>query len=285
MVNVSSAKRSTDAKRRLANNFIFYFLVFTNSIAYFLNIYHVVSMTIFDSYFTLPPRAKGYIKDAPKLFFEKKIDTSLGKSESWLKDLIFSFHPPYDFFSFSCFIYEHPHISFFKKETLEDSSILKLTVEHFLPVKRLTVLVALNIDYMKENIEIEFLDSLDEEDRDQIQRLTLTVFTYLCYLQSADTTGYTYVAKKEKIKVDQDKIFTRPQLSVIVLKSEKKRYEAPDQVKNIKWDYSFPVRGHWRLIDGLGKDPHGNRNQPGRTWVTPHIRGEGEVSNHLRVYK
>jgi hypothetical protein len=39
------------------------------------------------------------------------------------------------------------------------------------------------------------------------------------------------------------------------------------------YSHQWRVRGHWRYIDGIGKDFRGNYNQNGRTWVCDHIKG------------
>lgn len=64
----------------------------------------------------------------------------------------------------------------------------------------------------------------------------------------------------------------------------KKQLELAEGMKGVE---QHEVEGHWRAIDGVGKDQHGNRNQKGRTWVREHERGDKlpEVKDFLRIKK
>jgi hypothetical protein len=42
---------------------------------------------------------------------------------------------------------------------------------------------------------------------------------------------------------------------------------------HIDWTHRFSVRGHWRVVSGLGKDRSGDYLVPGFTWVSEHIKG------------
>ena len=42
---------------------------------------------------------------------------------------------------------------------------------------------------------------------------------------------------------------------------------------NIDWSHRWEVRGHWRRVAHIGKDPEGNYCIPGFTWVLPSIKG------------
>ena len=52
--------------------------------------------------------------------------------------------------------------------------------------------------------------------------------------------------------------------------------------KTLDWNFSFPVRGHWRKIKGYGKDMNGELRL-GKTWVSQHIRGEGPMDKRVRI--
>lgn len=43
--------------------------------------------------------------------------------------------------------------------------------------------------------------------------------------------------------------------------------------KPIDWSHQWSVRGHWRRVNGLGKDRNDDYSVHGFTWVTDHIRG------------
>jgi len=60
--------------------------------------------------------------------------------------------------------------------------------------------------------------------------------------------------------------------------------------RNVEWSHAFEVRGHWRSYpnkpDFVGVDRHGDRTQPGRTWVKHHTRKEDkEFKKKVRVVK
>lgn len=41
----------------------------------------------------------------------------------------------------------------------------------------------------------------------------------------------------------------------------------------IDWSHRWEVRGHWRSLQGLGKDRSGEYCVPGKTWVLNHVKG------------
>lgn len=41
----------------------------------------------------------------------------------------------------------------------------------------------------------------------------------------------------------------------------------------VDWSHRWEVRGHWRKVDGLGKDREGNYFIQGHTWVKQHTKG------------
>lgn len=53
----------------------------------------------------------------------------------------------------------------------------------------------------------------------------------------------------------------------------------------IEWSHRWEVMGHWRRCSTVGKDRDGNYNVIGLTWVSPHIRGEGELVIKTRIVK
>mgnify|MGYP001565127442 CR=1 FL=1 len=44
------------------------------------------------------------------------------------------------------------------------------------------------------------------------------------------------------------------------------------ETSEVEWNYRWRVRGHWRRIEGIGKDPEGNKVQ-GFTWIKECIKG------------
>lgn len=69
---------------------------------------------------------------------------------------------------------------------------------------------------------------------------------------------------------------------------------APKQVKNkiaigvhkkIDWSHSWTVRGHWRKINGIGKDRNNQELVYGYTWVNSYLKGNGELVKKARIVK
>lgn len=52
--------------------------------------------------------------------------------------------------------------------------------------------------------------------------------------------------------------------------------------KSIEWTHSWTVRGHWRTIDGVGKNRDGSEDVLGHTWVKAHIKGTGDLIKKTR---
>lgn len=53
----------------------------------------------------------------------------------------------------------------------------------------------------------------------------------------------------------------------------------------INWSHRWEVRGHWRRVKYIGKDRSGNYLIPGHTWVTPCIKGKGELVKKTRLVR
>lgn len=63
-----------------------------------------------------------------------------------------------------------------------------------------------------------------------------------------------------------------------------------DQLKkkassSINWSHKWEVRGHWRKVDGIGKDREGKKCVKGFCWVKDHQKGEGKLIVKRRVSK
>lgn len=70
---------------------------------------------------------------------------------------------------------------------------------------------------------------------------------------------------KKKISVVKEHVY---------VVAPKKSYERAFPGRKIDWSQHFEVRGHWRKINGIGKDREGNYCEEGNTWVVPHTKGD-----------
>ena len=44
--------------------------------------------------------------------------------------------------------------------------------------------------------------------------------------------------------------------------------------RKVEWNAAWVTMGHWRRVNGIGKDRQGSYNQKGYTWVKEHIKGD-----------
>lgn len=51
----------------------------------------------------------------------------------------------------------------------------------------------------------------------------------------------------------------------------------------LEWTHTWEVRGHWRKVVGVGKDRDGNYTVFERTWVLPHVKGDGPLVVKNRI--
>lgn len=52
---------------------------------------------------------------------------------------------------------------------------------------------------------------------------------------------------------------------------------------HIDWSHKWQVRGHWRKVSGIGKDRDGEYGISGYTWITPCVKGRGELVRKIRL--
>ena len=56
--------------------------------------------------------------------------------------------------------------------------------------------------------------------------------------------------------------------------------------RQVEWSHQWMVRGHWRVVKGLGKDRAGEYTVTNYTWVISHTKGDGpEVFDKTRFVK
>lgn len=53
----------------------------------------------------------------------------------------------------------------------------------------------------------------------------------------------------------------------------------------IDWSHKWRVRGHWRRVDGVGKDRTGSYCVKGATWVAPHVKGKSALVEKTRLVR
>ena len=122
-----------------------------------------------------------------------------------------------------------------------------------------------------------------------------TALTVIKLLETINHKSWTVVSNDTPVKVKSrvgrnlTKYKYKPSNIVYVTTEHKFRTAHPELSPKIinKPNYAYEVRGHWRRLQHsqIGKDREGLRGVKGFTWVTPFIKGEGEVMKKIRIVK
>lgn len=126
------------------------------------------------------------------------------------------------------------------------------------------------------------VDTYHKEEISQ-EKLRLIIYSLAFKLQNKKST----VVYKENVK---DKTISGKEKPIeVIYLSEKKYIKEFESValngRSVDWKHSWEVMGHWRSIDGIGKDRNGEYNQNGRTWINPCVKGKGELIKKVRIFK
>ena len=108
------------------------------------------------------------------------------------------------------------------------------------------------------------------------------------FLKTKNSGNMIEGLEKRKFKIkNKDKRFIKFKgISHVAKYKQGKVIYDPSLVSSIEWTYSTLVSGHWRKIDGIGKDREGMYNQEGFTWVIPHQRNKDlPHRENIRVMK
>ena len=81
------------------------------------------------------------------------------------------------------------------------------------------------------------------------------------------------------------KVINRPIYYVLDKEKYQKKNYNISPITKLEYSHAFKVIGHWRKINGIGKDRKGNYHIDGFTWVNEYIKGEGELIKRIRVVK
>jgi hypothetical protein len=97
------------------------------------------------------------------------------------------------------------------------------------------------------------------------------------------TEGIENVKQILKIgpKKDRQKRTIRRVIHIAMKKEQGK--VVPFCGNSIDWSHRWLVRGHWRNIQGIGKNRNGDYCIEGKTFVTSHEKGQGDLVHKVRV--
>jgi hypothetical protein len=85
----------------------------------------------------------------------------------------------------------------------------------------------------------------------------------------------SYFAAKKTDKLSR--IIQPNKIIRVVLDRERKQYPKALETHRVDWSHRWEVRGHWRKVDGIGKDSSGEYCVKGFTWVKDQERGKKGV--------
>lgn len=90
----------------------------------------------------------------------------------------------------------------------------------------------------------------------------------------------------QKIKINDVKYHHKIKTIIHVVKHRKYPFDKYQEHNDIEWTHRWEVAGHWRIIDGIGKDRHGQYIMNGLTWVIPHEKGDASKTlvKKIRVF-
>jgi len=91
---------------------------------------------------------------------------------------------------------------------------------------------------------------------------------------SRERVGLEARNKSIKIGTGKNKTFFRPKnITYVSPKKYIGNFDVLPNNRNITWSHRWPSRGHWRNINGIGKDRSGDYCVTGHTWVMESIKG------------
>ncbi len=98
--------------------------------------------------------------------------------------------------------------------------------------------------------------------------------------------GHERVNERFKAGSGKGKIVVRVKDVIHIRARQKTSGRSTVEGRTIEWSHRWEVMGHWRKVNGIGKDDRGRYHVQGLTWVMPHTKGpeEKELVKKTRVY-
>ena len=118
------------------------------------------------------------------------------------------------------------------------------------------------------------IGQIDTNSQAQADHYIWDIISY--FLQpfaQAHAMGTVKVNEHVKFKRDGEKILHKIKTVVHVFPKTKRAVEEAEEKYKIDWSHRWAVRGHWREVQGVGKDRAGEYCISGFTWVLDHLKG------------
>ena len=143
------------------------------------------------------------------------------------------------------------------------------------------------LEYTDDGYVIDYVnDDGDELNHDRYESIKAIIGTILNAINKCKTFTH-YHNKPLMVKKNRKKKTTIHLPPIIYIESKlATKCKLEKQLKTvIKWEKSFKSRGHWRRVKTIGKDREGIQCIKGYTWVKESVKGNGPMSNKIRVIK
>lgn len=109
----------------------------------------------------------------------------------------------------------------------------------------------------------------------------LGVIRRLCKTLNNKKNKTGSVKTNTRIKLDAYSGKTIKRL-VVISDSNQKSLTSIKLGTEVDWSHAWEVRGHWRSVKGLGRNRCGDYCIEGYTWVSPHVKGKGDLLTKTR---
>jgi hypothetical protein len=119
-----------------------------------------------------------------------------------------------------------------------------------------------------------------------LSKLFALQIEYICKAIHNSTLGEEYVHKNIVLKDTPYGKYNHKISTVVRLKHKSYKSDVKPLIsKTINWSHSWWVRGHWRKIEGVGKNRQNEYNINGFTWVTEHFKGPEDKEIINKTYE
>jgi hypothetical protein len=177
-----------------------------------------------------------------------------------------------------------------RPESSMQLSLWGMTIVELSPNK-LAVLYLMSYDELRINksylnVGCEFVDMENKANNNDVQEFFRLNILTIYYKINTMKTGEEQKNIKFKVGSGKGKFFHKIK-RVIYMCDKKESIPSFLESEKINWSHCWEVRGHWRAIEGIGKNRFGEYKVENKTWVIPHVRGDETkpLIKKLRIMK
>jgi hypothetical protein len=134
----------------------------------------------------------------------------------------------------------------------------------------------------------EVYGAFDDPDKKQLRVLETSTLSSLAQsmIDRINKETWGLEAPKTKLKIGTGNLKEIRRIRrVIHVTTKRNTKNIKDSHKKIDWSHAWTVRGHWRIIKGIGKDREDVEGIIGHTWIKSYLKGAGEFIKKTRIIK